>query len=167
LQDENNKIYYHGTDGDSEFTIKRKTLELFWMKPRSLKIIYRKTDDVETPLIDQYNTLTEEIDQILEQSKGFINLYRQLNDTKSAMFIFAKMCRNITPPPPITQLETDYIYSSRSGGIIYGVKDVKLDNAWCYDINKMYSSLLSSSHFPHGRDVSLLLSRGAFYDTKR
>jgi hypothetical protein len=117
------------------------------MRPRSLKIIYRKTDDIETPLIDQYNKLIEEIETILEQSKGFINLYRQLNDTKSAMFIFAKMCRNITPPPPITQLETNYIYLSRSGGIIYGVKDVKLENAWCYDINKMYSSLLSSYQF--------------------
>jgi hypothetical protein len=74
------------TDGDSEFTINWKTLELFWMKPRSLKVIYRKTDDVETPLIDQYNTLIDEI-AILEKSKGFINLYRQVNDT-SLLFYF-------------------------------------------------------------------------------
>jgi hypothetical protein len=147
LYDNENKVYYYGTDGESEFKINRDILQLFWTKPRSLKIIYRRTDDTITPIMNQYEKLIEDVDILLKESKGFINLYRQLNDTKSAMFIFGKLCRNIQPPPPITQLETDYIYSARSGGIIYGVRNVKLDNAWCYDINKMYSWILSSHQF--------------------
>lgn len=135
-----------GCDGASEFPLSWQTLTEYFMKPLSSKHIYRRVDLKDKSLLEHHKGEIEDTEEFLKHSKNFINLYRQGNIAKSAKYIFGKMSRTLIPPEPIQPVESAWIHEGRSGGLIFG-QPVTLPNAICYDVNKMYPSILMSPAF--------------------
>lgn len=152
----NSSITYQGCDGVTVFPLSRETLSNFWMKPKSCKHIYRQAEKATSAqeMLAEHRALEADIKILKDASKGFVNLYRQLNETKSALFIFAKLNRLLVPPPKLGQLESTWITNAKSGGLIYG-KECELEKGYEYDITSFYPSLLSSQSFsvPVGEGV--------------
>lgn len=152
----NSSITYQGCDGVTVFPLSRETLSNFWMKPKSCKHIYRQAEKATSAqeMLAEHRALEADIKILKDASKGFVNLYRQLNETKSALFIFAKLNRLLVPPPKLGQLESTWITNAKSGGLIYG-KECELEKGYEYDITSFYPSLPSSQSFsvPVGEGV--------------
>ena len=151
-----NSVAYEGCDGLTVFPLSRETLTNFWMKPKSCKYIYRQAEGATSAegMLAEHRALLLDIDVLKQASKGFVNLHRQLNETKSALFIFAKLNRLLVPPPKLGQLESTWITNAKSGGLIYG-KECELEKGYEYDITSFYPSLLASTSFsvPVGKGV--------------
>lgn len=93
-------------------------------------------------------TSERDANQLKVSTKGLINLHRQLNETKSALFVFAKLNAMMTPPAKIGQLESTWIDAAKSGGLIWANElPVELETACQYDINSFYPSLLTRQAF--------------------
>jgi len=105
-----NKPFLQGCDGVTVFPLSRETLSKFWMKPKSCKHIYRQAEKATSAqeMLAEHRALEADIKILKDASKGFVNLYRQLNETKSALFIFAKLNRLLVPPPKLGQLESTH-----------------------------------------------------------
>lgn len=131
--------------------LQRKELELFWTKPQSSKQIYRKSQfskNFTEKCAEEYAEIQRDANQLKMSTKGLINLHRQLNETKSALFVFAKLNAMMTPPAKIGQLESTWIDAAKSGGLIWANKaPVELGTACQYDINSFYPSLLTRQAF--------------------
>lgn len=129
----------------------REQLELFWTKPQSSKHIYRKSQfskNFEKHCATEYAEIERDANQLKVSTKGLINLHRQLNETKSALFVFAKLNAMMTPPAKIGQLESTWIDAAKSGGLIWANEaPVELGTACQYDINSFYPSLLTRQAF--------------------
>lgn len=129
----------------------REQLELFWTKPQSSKHIYRKSQfskNFEKHCATEYAEIERDANQLKVSTKGLINLHRQLNETKSALFVFAKLNAMMTPPAKIGQLESTWIDAAKSGGLIWANElPVELETACQYDINSFYPSLLTRQAF--------------------
>lgn len=131
--------------------LQRKELELFWTKPQSSKQIYRKSQfskNFTKHCAEEYAEIQRDANQLKVSTKGLINLHRQLNETKSALFVFAKLNAMMTPPAKIGQLESTWIDAAKSGGLIWANEaPVELETACQYDINSFYPSLLTRQAF--------------------
>lgn len=131
--------------------LQRKELELFWTKPQSSKQIYRKSQfskNFTKHCAEEYAEIERDANQLKVSTKGLINLHRQLNETKSALFVFAKLNAMMTPPAKIGQLESTWIDAAKSGGLIWANESpVELETACQYDINSFYPSLLTRQAF--------------------
>lgn len=129
----------------------REQLELFWTKPQSSKHIYRKSQfskNFTKHCAEEYAEIERDANQLKISTKGLINLHRQLNETKSALFVFAKLNAMMTPPAKIGQLESTWIDAAKSGGLIWANESpVELETACQYDINSFYPSLLTRQAF--------------------
>ena len=156
--DEDGKVVYKGCDGEALFTLDRDTLKAFWMRPMSSKVIYRRVDDLALGLREQHRMLVQDAEAFLKHSDGFVNFYRQLNEAKAAKFIFGKLNRTLIPPGRIGAVESTWIHEARGGGLIYG-RPATLESAVCYDVNKMYPSMMMDYHFQIPTDA------GTFTDT--
>lgn len=154
------KLKYVAYDGNKQYEIDRSVLNEFWMKPLSSKVIYRRRKPDCGTLEEQHQQMVSDALELAKHSNGKINLFRQLNEKKAALFLFGKLSNTFAPPEPIDELEARWIRNARSGGLIWAEK-CKLEDAYCYDINKMYSFLLKNDRFtvPVGKGVFKTLSQ--------
>lgn len=154
------KLKYVAYDGKQQYEIDRSILNVFWMKPLSSKVIYRRRRPDQGTLEEQHQQMVSDAHELAEHSKGKINLFRQLNEKKAALFLFGKLSNTFAPPEPIGELEARWIRNAKSGGLIWAER-CELEDAYCYDMNKMYSSLLKNDRFtvPTGKGVFSTLSQ--------
>ena len=128
-------------------TVSREHMDEFWKKPLSHAYIYRRAECDATPLHEQLVALIADANILKDHTKGLINMHRVLNDKGAALFAFGKLSRMFDPPQPIGTAEAVWIKHAKSGGLIYAANGTKLDCGWSYDLNKMYSGMLSSAKF--------------------
>ena len=141
-------LHYETYDTDrGSRTVTREDMEEFWMKPLSSAFIYRRAESDSIPLEEQLVALQADADILKDHSQGLINLRRSLGDKTAALFAFGKLSRMFDPPEPIDTSEAVWIQNAKSGGLIFAEKGKKLDHAWSYDLNKMYSAMLSNAKF--------------------
>lgn len=154
------KLKYVAYDGEQQYEIDRSVLNEFWMKPLSSKVIYRRRRPDCGTLQQQHEQMVSDAHELAEHSKGKINLFRQLNEKKAALFLFGKLSSTFPPPEPISELEARWIRNARSGGLIWAER-CELENAYCYDMNKMYSAMLKNDRFtvPTGKGVFSTMSQ--------
>lgn len=154
------KLKYVAYNGEQQYEIDRSLLNEFWMKPLSSKVIYRRRRPDQGTLEEQHQQMVSDAHELAEHSKGKINLFRQLNEKKAALFLFGKLSNTFAPPEPIDELEARWIRNAKSGGLIWAER-CELEDAYCYDMNKMYSSLLKNDRFtvPTGKGVFSTLTQ--------
>jgi len=85
-------------DGEQQYDIDRSLLNEFWMKPLSSKVIYRRRRPDQGTLEEQHQQMVSDAHELAEHSKGKINLFRQLNEKKAALFLFGKLSNTFAPP---------------------------------------------------------------------
>ncbi len=114
-------------------------------KPLSHPIIYRKIDSRDKrPLEDIYHEQINGANQLYEKNP-LLNMYRQSTFKKSAFFLFHYRSLGIPDPQPLTAVEQRFCEYANHGGLIMSVPG-DLEYGICYDMNKMYMSVLTHKH---------------------
>lgn len=136
--------------GERRYQIEREGLTAFRMMPLSCRKIYRAVakprNNITIPLEEQYAAYISDAEELFDKSNGLVNLHRQLNEKKSALFVFAKLKQGFKEPEPITIFEGRWLHNARSGGLIKATPAC-LEYGISYDINKMYSAMMTHDKF--------------------
>ena len=141
-------------DGDDEFKISYDTYFKEKNDVRKTGISYinkwEKTDRKTKQKIDiitAYNQLKLNTKTLLELTKGKYDLSRAMFKVPELMRrILADNLKSYAEPEPLTELEQHWVYYTNCNAIIFASK-CELDNAYSYDKNGCYPSVMSSSTF--------------------
>lgn len=83
--------------------------------------------------------------RLMEESEAKINLVHNPNTTSEALRVFYN-CSRCIEPEELGPIESLWIQKAFKGGLRFSKPGTYSDFA-CYDVNKQYSSILSSAHF--------------------
>ena len=82
----------------------------------------------------------------MRKHSGYLNPYRQRNDKQSALNLFYYLSYMIPEPPELGESESKWVEYAMSGGVRFAQPGL-LPSAFGFDLNKMYSHVLTSSNY--------------------
>ena len=91
---------------------------------------------------DTYDEYVQIADELKEETNGLINLYECGKYKYAALRLFHVKSKMIRQPEPIQQDEAIWLMDSSMGGLIWADKGVKVKNAYKYDANSRYPSIM-------------------------
>ena len=97
-------------------------------------------------LKEKFTEFTKARQDLLADTKGFINLNMFPIESMMARYIYHCKSSSVPEPEDISTLEGSWIYSSYQGALMYS-KDGEYENAFCIDQNSMYSHFLIHPNF--------------------
>jgi|GEM_PF-6275635 len=115
--------------------------ELYKLQSRPIKskyclVLSRHGETLE----ETYIRFSKEADELLEATKGFIDLRRFGSYKATALWIFSTLSRCICASEPLSPQEAKWISDAMKGGIIWAEKDWE-GEAEQYDYTSMYPSI--------------------------
>ena len=145
---DNNK--YHTYDGEEfnvlevdEYVAAKREIR---SKPRSCP--YFMINSKSTDLKAEYDKFVINANRLRDKTKGLINLYKCQGSMKMCILRLFYNCSRCFEAQPMTPQEMVWTDNALIGGLVWAIKETKLDYAYSYDFNSKDPSVMNSNVFP-------------------